>query len=571
MNKQGSISIFLIIITSVLITSFLILFQYYSIALIETDLDRSLNLVNRNVLANYEDSIYDNFGILAYEKTQVENIENEITNAFNGFSSPLNLYRMKKVKVNYQTTGINNYTVLLDQITFFSKNKISLSLAKDIFTKIGKSNLYIEKTKEIQSKLDGNKGYDALQKIHRSLKSAKDSLESFEKNAHSYLEVIEIYEKNLQELKKIEIEEEIKDLQAGIQGLKEEYQNSYDKINLEYDKVNEIIRLKKEIDKNKKKLNRVRLDESIEDEEKRNQIKRIRNKISSLKKKSNQSIEALNRLITVHENALSIKERLDQLKNSIKEAKNIIGYGNIDDYTSENEGAYLDTTIDQSILLNEYILGTFKSVVKSNYRDFDFYLKEERISKSNGEVEYIIKGYKDSFKNIASVSKDIFLIREGMNLAHLFIDHKKREFIFNTAKTPAIGVFAAAGMTGLWTTAESSIDLFKIYNGNGTPFLKISEKNFVLDLGIILDGASINYNTINKEQMLYYHDYLRLFLNTMNDHLKIERILDIIHTEYPIDSLVLKHEIIAECTFTNKFTGNEKKILTTITGEYIYE
>lgn len=571
MNNRGSISIFLIIISSLLITSFLILFQHYSIALAETDIDRSLNLVNRNILANYEDEIYNNYGILAYEESSKKTIEKELKNTFNNFSSPLNLYRLEQVKVDYETIGMYDYNILLDQIIFFSKNKISLSVAKDIFTKIGKSNLYLDKTKEIKAKLSGNKGYEKLKKIHRNLKSTKDSLESLEENAYSYIEVIEIYENNIEKIRSIEIDEEIKDLQNGIDGLEKEYQKSYDKINLEYKKLEEIIGLKREIDKKKKKLNRIRLDESVEGEEKLNQVKKIRNQLSSLKKKYNQLTHELEALVNVHEKGVPIKKRLEQLKNSINQAKNAVGYGNIKDYGMDTKKKDFETTFDQSILLNEYILGTFKSVVTSNYRDFDFYSKRDRVSQSNGEVEYIIKGYKDSVKNVAAVGKDIFLIREGMNLAHLFIDYKKREFIFNTAKTPAIGVFAAAGLTALWTTAESSIDLFKIYNGNGTPLLKISEKDFVLDLGIILDGASIDYSIINKEQMMYYQDYLRLFLYTKDDHLKISRILDVMYTEYPIDTLVLKHDITAECTFINKFTGNKKKIITTITGEYIYE
>lgn len=571
MNKKGSISIFLILITSIILTSFLVLFQYYSTTLLETDVNRSLSLVNRNVLANYEDSIYDNFGILAYETLNEENLEKELIKTFNNFSSPVNMYKIKKVKVDYNTKGMNHYNTLLDQITYFSKTKISLNLAKDIFTRIGKSNLYLEKTREIQSKLEGNKGYDSLKKIHRSLNSGKDSLESFERNAHSYLEVIEIYENNIETIKNIKIDATVEDLQDGIDGLKKEYQNSYEKVNLEYKKTKEIVRLKKNLEKTKRKLNRVRLDESLSDEEKTNQIRKIRKRISSLEKQGSRLIKELKVLVNAYEKGSSIKERLSQLKNSIKKSKEVFGYGDINDYTIENQVQMLDTTFDESLLLNEYILGTFKSVVKSDYRDFDFYSKEERNSKSNSEVEYIIKGYEDSVINIASVSKDILLIREGMNLAHLFINHKKREFIFNTAKAPAIGVFAAAGLTGLWTTAESSIDLFKIYNGNGTHLLKISEKDFVLDLGVILDGAAINYSSINREQMMYYHDYLRLFLYRMDDEVKLDRILDLIHTEYAIDLLALEHSITAEYTFINKFTGNEKIITSTIIGEYIYE
>lgn len=571
MNKEGSISIFLIIIVSLLLTSFLVLFQYYSIALLETDVFRSLSLVNRNILAKYEDPIYDNFGILAYQIVNEDKLEKELMKTFSNFSSPVNMYSLKKVTVDYNTKGINHYDILLDQITYFSKTKISLNLAKDIFTKIGKSNLYLEKTKEIQSKLNGNKGYESLKKIHRSLKTGKDSLESFERNAHSYLEVIEIYEKNIKTIKNIEIDETVEDLQDGIDGLKKEYQNSYEKINLEYKKINGIIRLKKDLEKNKRKLSRIRGDESLTEDEKASQIRKLKKRVSSLKKQVSRSITELKTLVATYEKGSSIKEKLSQLKNSIKEVKEVLGYGTINDYTIENSGTFINPTFDQSLLLNEYIIGTFKSVVTSDVRDFDFYSKNERNSQSNSEVEYIIKGYKDSVLNIASISKDILLIREGMNLAHLFINHKKREFIFNTAKAPAVGVFAAAGLTALWTTAESSIDLFKIYNGNGTPLLKISEKDFVLDLGIILDGAAINYSTINREQMMYYHDYLRLFLYRMDDQVKLDRILDLIHTEYSIDSLVLEHSITAEYTFINKFTSKEKVITTTIIGEYIHE
>jgi hypothetical protein len=571
MNKKGSVSIFLIIITSILLTSFLVLFQYYSIALLEVDVSRSLSLVNKNILANYEDPIYDNYGILAYQVLKEEALENELMKTFNNFLSPVNMYDLKKVKVDYHTKGMSHYKVLLSQITYFSKTKISLNLAKDIFTRIGKSNLYLEKTKEIQSKLKGNKGYDALKKIHRSFKTGKDSLESFEKNAHSYLEVIEIYENNIEVIENIEIDAVMEDLQEGVDGLRKEYQNSYEKVNLEYKKTNEIVRLKKELEKNKKRLNSVRLDESLAAEEKARQIEKLRNKISSLKIQENNLLKALEVLIKGYEKSNSIKERLSQLKNSIKDVKEVLGYGNIDDYTIEKSEDLFNISFDQSLLLNEYILGTFKSVVKSDYRDFDFYLKNDRNSQSNSEVEYIIKGYQDSVLNTAAVSKDILLIREVMNVAHLLINHKKRAFIFSTAKAPAIGVFAAAGLTGLWATAESSIDLFKIYNGNGTPLLKIAEEDFVLDLGILLEGTSINYSSINRELMMYYQDYLRLLLYQMDDVVKLDRILDLIHTEYTIDSLVLEHSITSKFTFINKFTGNEKVITSTIIGEYIYE
>jgi len=571
MNKKGAISIFLVIITSAVLASFLILFQYYSIALLETDVNRSASLVSRNILAKYEDEIYDHYGILAYQRTDESSIAEDLMKTFNNFSSPVNLYKVKKITVNYETKGMNYYRILLDQITYFSKNKISLNLAKDIFTRIGKSNLYIEKTREIQKKLEGNKGYDALKKIHRNLKSGKDTLESLERNAHSYLEVIELYEKSIHTIKNIEIDEAIEDLQEGIDGLKNAYENSYVKITLEYKKMKEIIGLKKSIEINKKQINSIRLDESLLDQEKSVRIEKLRNEISLLEEESDLNIKALKSLINDYEKGISIKERLGQLKDGIKGAKEVFGYGTIEDYLSEREEGNIEIAFNEQLLLNEYILGTFKSIIKSDYRDFNFYLKEARVSKSNGEVEYIIKGYQDSIKNIAAVSKDVFLIREAMNLSHLFIDHKKREFIFNTAKAPAIGVFAAAGLTGLWTTAESSIDLYKIYNGNGTALLKISEKDFVLDLGIILDGASINYQSINREGMMYYHDYLRVFLYRMDEQVKLDRILDVINTQFPIDSLVLKHKIDARFIFTNKITGTEKEIMTSITEGYIYE
>ena len=570
MNRKGGISLFLIIITSVVLASFLILFQYYSIALLETDVNRSLSLVSRNVLARYEDSIYDDFGLLAYERIEESYIEDELMKTFSNFSSPVNMYKIKEVTINYDSKGMEDYRSLLDQITYFSKNKISLNLAKDIFTRIGKSNLYIEKTREIQSKLKGNKGYDALKKIHKNLKSGKDSLESFERNANSYLEVIEMYEKSIRTIKDIEIDETVHDLQEGIDGLKKEYENSYIKITSEYKKIKEIIRLKKSIESKKKRINSIRLDESLHDQEKTSKIKILRNEISSLEDRSNQSLNELASLVKNYEKGNSIKERLSQLKNNIKGVKENLGYGSIEDYVTEKQEDFL-MTFEEKLLLNEYILGTYKSVAKSDYRDFNFYSKEDRVSKSNAEVEYIVKGYEYSITNIAAVSKDIFLIREAMNLAHLFIDHKKREFIFNTAKAPAIGVFAAAGLTGLWTTAESSIDLYKIYTGNGTAFLKILEEDFVLDLGIILEGAPINYKSINKEQMIYYHDYLRLLIYNTSDEVKLNRILDVINNEFPIESLVLKHSINTKIIFINKFTGTEKEIISSINGEYIYE
>lgn len=571
MNKRGAISIFLIIIISVVLSTFLILFQYYSLALVNTDLDRSLHLVSKNILASYDDTLYNNYGILAYEKTTDKYIEKRLDYTFRNFSSPVNLYKIKEIHINYQTKDMTNHSILLDQILFFTKNKISLNLVKEIFSKIGKSNLYIEKTKEIQRKLEGNKGFEELKKIHKNLKSAQVSLDTFEESAYNYLKVIEIYEGSIEQLKSIEVDEEIKDLKKGIKGLESEYQRSYEKINLEYEKVKDIIELKEKIKRKKKQLSNLRSNESIETEEKLEDIRRLKKQIKSIDNRYDRSLSELIKFIEGSNKSISVSDRLKKLKDLIKETKSNLGFGEIKQMKNKNFRAELILTPDESLLINEYILGTFKSVASSDYRDFNFYLKDERISQSNAEVEYVIKGYKDALLSAAAVSKDILLIREGMNLAHLFIDPEKREFIFTTAEIPAIGFFTAAGMTGLWATGESSIDLFKIYRGNGTPFLKISDEHFVLDLETLLDASPINYQVLNQEQLMYYHDYLRLFLFYMKDDIKINRILDIIYTDYPIDNFILKHEITAEFILVNKLTGNKRKIRKEITGEYIYE
>jgi len=214
----------------------------------------------------------------------------------------------------------------------------------------------------------------------------------------------------------------------------------------------------------------------------------------------------------------------------------------------------------------------------SNIRNFELYNKNSRNYVTNSEVEYIINGDSNSIINNLKISSKIMLIRETMNLMHLFIDNDKREFILTSAKIPAGGIFVAVGLTAAWSGAESVIDIVKLYSGNGTPLLKISDKDFVLDLGIIQNGTKIDFKNHNDDTFLYYNDYLRMFLLMVDENTLVNRMLQIIDLNYKktnelnsLNDLALKHKIDVEIELKNKLTGNIKLYDFTITEGYVDE
>ncbi len=547
MNSRGSVSIFLIIIIAAIISVFILFINILSVKSFENNIKRSLVLTSRDILADYDDYIYDSYGILSYKKYNKETIKDIMISKYNNFKSPLNVYNIKDIKINYNTENIQNKELLMNQILVFSKNNVTLEYIEYIANQNKIKEKYMNKMNEIKSKLSKNKYYNKIKKTQKKILSDHINFDNINAIRNDYSNLfIELDEKikYLREVKNSDSEM----LENSIKKLEDEYLNEYDMIKEQEKVINKIEKL---------------LKLEINDE--------INNKL-------NEEYKKFETLVDIKSNSEGYINVINNIKNEINELKKEVGIGLIESTLEINNDNSLKLVYFNKLFLNEYILGTFKTVANSNIRNFELYNKNSRNYVTNSEVEYIINGDSNSIINNLKISSKIMLIRETMNLMHLFIDNDKREFILTSAKIPAGGIFVAVGLTAAWSGAESVIDIVKLYSGNGTPLLKISDKDFVLDLGIIQNGTKIDFKNHNDDTFLYYNDYLRMFLLMVDENTLVNRMLQIIDLNYKktnelnsLNDLALKHKIDVEIELKNKLTGNIKLYDFTITEGYVDE
>jgi len=147
-----------------------------------------------------------------------------------------------------------------------------------------------------------------------------------------------------------------------------------------------------------------------------------------------------------------------------------------------------DAHWSDTLIINEYILGTFKYDGKPCANDIDYFGKYERESYlSKGEVEYILFGAMNENENIFYASAGIYGIRLLMNTIHVFSDAEKRH------SAQQIGILVA-GWTGFgaplvtnviiggWAAMESAIDLSRLRNGESVPFYKVNKNQWRLGI-----------------------------------------------------------------------------------------
>lgn len=579
MNNKGAISIFLMIIISSILIIFIMFFDFLSLKSCNNDIKRSVKLTSRNMLADYDDYIYNNYGILSYKKYDENRIKEEIIDKFNNFKSPINSYKIEKIDIEYSVVNMRNQKLLMDQILIFAKNNIAIEFIEYIGNKNNIKNKYMDKMDEVKSKLSKSKYYKKVSKIHKEMEYQRLKVNEFYNVLNTYKSLMNEFDEKLDYLLEVENDKNLDDqISKGVIKIKENYLIEYEKVKDEQELIKEIESLTILIFNKKAEKNKLKSDESLLVEEREVLEELINKKIDTLNSKLDIKYNEYKKLVSKGTGSNSYLKIIQDVKDKVNTFKKDIGIGRVESELEGEDSDCVEIKDIDKLFLNEYILGTFLTVVKSDVRNFELYNKYNRKYVTNSEVEYIINGKKESITNNGIIIGEILLIREAMNLAHLFIDNEKRDFILTTAKTPTVGLFLAAGITGIWSTAESFIDMVKIYSGEGTPLLKISDDNFVIDLGVILENKKLNLTTKDNEMFFYYNDYLRMFLLKENTKDTIHRMIEIINCNYKlenvnnsVENLIIKHNIKVNLLLTNKFTGKTKTIIFNINEGYLNE
>jgi len=171
--------------------------------------------------------------------------------------------------------------------------------------------------------------------------------------------------------------------------------------------------------------------------------------------------------------------------------------------------------------------------------EWDFYNKLERDAFfKNGELEYIINGFKSESDNRAAVVTEIFLLREASNIVHVYTCKEK----LDTARNLAVAVawppwtkpIVMHGVLIGWASLESGVDVQKLVSGETVPTIKLSEDDWFTSINgskpsaestssKVNSGANTkkggNSSAINSEEWLgslndqRYDFYIRFLLN----------------------------------------------------------
>ena len=179
----------------------------------------------------------------------------------------------------------------------------------------------------------------------------------------------------------------------------------------------------------------------------------------------------------------------------------------------------------ESLMINEYLLGTLKAGALSSNGEMDFFDKYQRPSFFvRGELEYILFGKSSEKRNLSKTWAAIYGVRVIMNGIHVYLDKEK----LLLSESIGLGVAGWTGFLGpivtqvvrlAWAMGESAYDIKILLEGDSVPFLKLFPSEWHLDLGLKI----IEKRVSPKLSHFTYHDYLRFFLMTMKTDLKIIR------------------------------------------------
>ncbi|MEY8339437.1 DUF5702 domain-containing protein [Lachnospiraceae bacterium 62-35] len=185
-----------------------------------------------------------------------------------------------------------------------------------------------------------------------------------------------------------------------------------------------------------------------------------------------------------------------------------------------------EASLADRLLINEYCGKFF----------YDFLQEEERPVQY--ELEYLAAGEMSDKANLSETVRNIFLMREGLNLLHILSDGVKREEARNLAAV-LVGASGLAPLVllvtflimNLWAAAEAIYDLRELLSGGKVPLWK-SEGDWKLSLENMLNlgrtGKPEGSSGEQADKGLSYVSYIKLILFIEKRETLNYRIMDMI-------------------------------------------
>ena len=200
----------------------------------------------------------------------------------------------------------------------------------------------------------------------------------------------------------------------------------------------------------------------------------------------------------------------------------------------------------ESIYLDQYILSFFNHHLKKSEKE-TFFLNE---------IEYILHGSYDDQRNYTTMQTELFVLRTGLNLMHIYADHDKRTAAMEAAVLIA-GPFAVAPVHFVictaWAAAEAANDIDILNDGGKVPLIK-TNNDWCLSLDQILSSNLDHISKKDSQNGLAYQDYLYIFLALKGEEVKLYRVMDLIqinmkgryHTSFILENYLTGFSVYAE-------------------------
>lgn len=171
------------------------------------------------------------------------------------------------------------------------------------------------------------------------------------------------------------------------------------------------------------------------------------------------------------------------------------------------------------------------------FEKFAYYSQEETKKPLSYEIEYLLGGKSSDYENLSKVAERILMIREAMNLTYLLSDSEKMSLLkeLSSALSTLVGCPELAPvlqilLVGIWSYAESIMDLKLLFDDGKVPFFKSEESwNTDLDSGLTLD--ILETDSKEEQEGLDYRQYLELLLLSENDTKITYRSMDLIEMQ----------------------------------------
>lgn len=171
------------------------------------------------------------------------------------------------------------------------------------------------------------------------------------------------------------------------------------------------------------------------------------------------------------------------------------------------------------------------------FEKFSYYSKETTQNPLDYKIEYLLGGKSSDYENLSSVAKQILMIRETINLTYLLTDSEKMSLLEEVSTAlatliacPELAPVFQVLFVGLWSYAESIVDVKILFDGGKIPLVKSEDNwNTDLDSGFGLDFTDSSNET--SQEGMDYKQYLELLLLFTNNEKITYRSMDLIEMQ----------------------------------------